>query len=265
VARFDRVIPPGQEGEIVASMETHKFRGKVHKRVSVRTNDPQNPTASLSLQANVKTWVEVLPGWAANLTADQGDGARRVLYIQNREPETVLEVSEATSSNRWVQARVEKVEPGAKDSAQGQFRLILELSPEAPVGPIAGKVTVSTTSQKQRTVQVALTGKVHGPIAVFPAMVNLFAQPNTGRPSRLNGTIVLQSRPQKEPFEVGEVTADDERLKLELISDPQNRRHRISVHWGEPETKGDFAGTIKIRTTHPEMPEVQIPYRVRIL
>jgi hypothetical protein len=265
VARFDRVIPPGQEGEIVATINTHKFRGKIHKRVSVRTSDPQNPTASLALQANVKTWVEVLPGWSANLTADQGEGARRVLYIQNREMGKALDVSSATSSNSWVTASVEKIEPGAKDSTQGQFRLVLELSPETPVGPITGKVIVSTSSEKQRTIQVGLTGKVHGPISVFPAIVNLFAQPNTGRPDRLNGTIVLQSRPNQPPFELGEVTADDERLELEIVSDPQNRRHRISVHWAETDTKGDFAGTIKIQTTHPKMPQVEVPYRARIL
>ena len=87
----------------------------------------------------------------------------------------------------------------------------------------------------------------------------------TGRPDRLTGTITLQARPEHPTFELEGVEGDDERLTLEMVPDPENRRHRIAVRWSANETKGDFTGTIRIKTSNPDMPEILVPYRVRIL
>jgi hypothetical protein len=59
VAHFDRVIPPGGEGEIRLSARTSGYNGIFHKKARVFTNDPINPVAFLELKAYVKSLIHV--------------------------------------------------------------------------------------------------------------------------------------------------------------------------------------------------------------
>ncbi len=262
MARFDQVIPPGQEGEIVATMATSKYRGPMAKAVNVISSDPDQASAKLTLKANVHSWMEVLPSWSANLTSELGQGAQKILYLKNPDKDVPLPQPTAESSTDRVTATVEKIPADSEEVAKGDYRLVVKLSPEAPAGPLAGKIKLTSAG---RSVHLAVAGRVHGPISVLPARLNLIGQPaGSGRPSRLSGTITLVSRPDQPEFRIQGIQSDDERLKLEPIPDPDKRRHRIAARWTAREVKGDFQGTILITTDHPTMPEIQVPFRVRI-
>ncbi len=155
--------------------------------------------------------------------------------------------------------------PGSADAVKGDLRLLVTLSPEAPAGRLSGKVVVTGVGPNPRRLELVMNGQVYGPIAIFPKAVNLFAQPSSGRPDRLSGTITLQARPQHPTFELQGIEGDDERLQVEAVLDPENRRHRIVVRWTAKGAKGDFSGTIQIQTSSPDMPKILVPYRVRIL
>jgi len=262
VARFDRVIPPGQEGEIVATMETSKYRGRMAKAINVISSDPDQASTKLTLRADVHSWMEVLPRWSANLTSDLGQGAQQILYLKNPDQDVPLPQPTAESSTDQVTATVEKIPADSEEAAKGDYRLVVKLSPEAPAGPLSGKIKLTSAG---RSVYLTVAGRVHGPISVLPARLNLIGQPaGSGRPSRLSGTITLVTRPGQPEFRIQAVQSDDERLLLEPIPDPDTRRHRITARWTAREVKGDFQGTILITTDHPTMPEIQVPFRVRI-
>ncbi len=262
MARFDRVIPPGQEGEIVATMATSKYRGPMAKSVNVISSDPNRPSVKLTLKANVHSWMEVLPSWSANLTAELGKGAEKILYLKNPDKDVPLPQPAAESSTDRVTATVEKIAADSEEAAKGDYRLVVKLSPEAPAGPLGGQIKLTSGG---RSVYLAVAGRVHGPISVLPTRLNLIGQPEgSGRPSRLSGTITLVTRPGQPEFRIQGIESDDERLQLEPIPDPDTRRHRIAARWTAREVKGDFQGTILIATDHPTMPEIQVPFRVRI-
>jgi hypothetical protein len=59
VAHFDRVIPPGGEGEIRLSAKTRGYKGIFRKKARVITNDPVNPVAFLELKGRIKNAIDV--------------------------------------------------------------------------------------------------------------------------------------------------------------------------------------------------------------
>lgn len=243
-------------------VKTDKYKGKISKGVTVRTNDPLHPAASLQLQANVKTFIDVLPRWNANLIADLGDVTEQVLYLKGVDG-AEYDVIGVTSDNQWVKATVEKIRATDPDAVRGDFRLKLRVTPAAPIGPLAGNISVTTTHKEQRYLDVPLMGKVQGPINFFPATVVMFSD-QSGRPARLGGTIVLQARPGSAGFEVKEFEVDDERIRLDPISGGGGLVQRLGVTWTSPEDKGLHQGTIRIKTSSEEMPDIQIPFQVRI-
>ncbi len=59
MAHFDRVIPPGGEGEIRFSARTRGYNGTFRKKARVFTNDPVKPVAVLELKAQIKSIISV--------------------------------------------------------------------------------------------------------------------------------------------------------------------------------------------------------------
>jgi len=262
VASFDRIIPPGQEGHINALLDTTRFNGKITKGLTVKTSDPAHPLVSLQITGEVRAFVDVLPAWRATFTTDQGKAAQQVLYLKNMDPAFPLDVIGATSDNPNIAAKIQKVRANEADAAKGDFRLILDLQPEAPIGPVAGSLTVTTTHKRQRTVEITLDGRVNGPIVYFPQSIVMYKDAN--RTPRLGGTIVLQTRPDLPPLQIGGTEVDDPRMQVQQIGEAAHGALRFGLTWTEPDAKGLHEGKVRIKTGNAAMPVIEVPYQVRI-
>src|SRR5688572_19883196 len=51
VADFDEIIKPGQTGKVTAHVDTVSFAGPTSKSVTLETNDPNTPSAQLTISA----------------------------------------------------------------------------------------------------------------------------------------------------------------------------------------------------------------------
>ena len=60
MAEYDEVIPPGQSGKILATLNTKKYRGRLNKSIVVSTNDPSQEKVTLYMRCSV-LGVKVLP------------------------------------------------------------------------------------------------------------------------------------------------------------------------------------------------------------
>ena len=63
VARYDETIQPGETGHITAEVSTNDFRGPVAKYVTVFSNDRNNPSVRLTIRADVRPTLDILPGY----------------------------------------------------------------------------------------------------------------------------------------------------------------------------------------------------------
>ena len=60
-----------------------------------------------------------------------------MLYLKNMDPAFPLDVIGALSDNPHVAAKIQKVCANETDAGKGDFRLILDLATDAPIGPVA--------------------------------------------------------------------------------------------------------------------------------
>jgi hypothetical protein len=81
VARFDRVIPPGGEGEIRLSARTRGYSGIFRKKARVYTNDPVHPVVILELKANIKSLIYVSSS-PVYLYLKAGQSIKRIVEIR---------------------------------------------------------------------------------------------------------------------------------------------------------------------------------------
>src|SRR6266568_9268167 len=73
VADFDKVIKPGDTGKVTAHVDTTNFSCPIAKPVTLETNDPNTPTAQLTINAIVKPYVEAHPAGFVRFQLLQGE------------------------------------------------------------------------------------------------------------------------------------------------------------------------------------------------
>jgi hypothetical protein len=262
VAEFDKTIAPGQTGKVHAVVDTTTFSGPIAKGVTVTTNDPENPQIELTVRAKVEPYINVKPGYARYMTV-QGEGKQgnivQTLWAPDGTPFDIVKVDSPLPSLKV--AFREAAEGERQADAKGkQWRVEMLLANDAPVGPIADYVTVTTNHPKQKVVQIPVSGFVRPIIAVTPPVAD-FGQIEVKEP--LRKALNLRNF----ATESIKVTGIEENLpgidaQLEPLEDGREYQVRLTL---KPEVKGPFAGKLMVRTDSPKTPVIEVEVKGTVL
>lgn len=161
---WDRTILPGKEGKAVLEVQTVSQSGEISKTAALQTNDPERPTITFTLSANVLEGaplrqgkyigpIFLSPDSRAALYATTGKKASVEFSITaDNKPVKVLRVESGT---RNFAARVEVVEPGKN------YRLIVESVPMMKADLYVDQVRVVTDSDSLRAFTIDLSLRVY--------------------------------------------------------------------------------------------------------
>jgi hypothetical protein len=167
VAEFDKEIAPGGTGRVKAVVDTTNFSyGEQGKSITVRTNDPVQPSVSLQLRVIVSAFVRVLPNDTVVFNAKHGVNEEKKVVL-HAEDGTPFDVSSAASDSEYLKVSYKKVgdtvlevEPGVV-ARKGDTVLTVKLDSGTPVGYLSGRsVTVKTTHPKMPEVKVKVSARV---------------------------------------------------------------------------------------------------------
>ncbi|HVG25547.1 MAG TPA: DUF1573 domain-containing protein, partial [Thermoanaerobaculia bacterium] len=168
VADFDKVIKPGQKGKVSARVDTSGFAGPISKAVTLETNDPNTPTAQVTITAVVKPYVEAYPVGYVRFNMIQGDSEKQsvTLYSEEEEP---FEITKIESPQDWIKVETRKLDaadvvPEFGRKGQAQYKLDVTVGgDQTRVGPLAEKIHIFTNSKHQPEYWVSIAGVVRPP------------------------------------------------------------------------------------------------------
>lgn len=263
VAEFDRVIKPGDTGRVVAHVDTTQFTGPIQKAVDLRTNDPSAPTAQLTINANVKPYVQLHPNGFVRFSLLQGESQTQTVRIYSEEEEP-FEIVSVQSPVDWIHADVVEL-TGENRLALGregqkQYGINITLDEAAQVGPLAQKIEIQTTSKYQPFLQVSVSGVVRPGFAVNPTIVNFGdAAPGSPEASR---TVVLASNDRNNPagFQVTKVESASSAFSATLRPTDTPGQYEVTVSLA-PSASGTLDSNVKIYTNSKSNPVVTVPVR----
>ena len=161
MASFDQAIPPGGVGKIVLTVKTEGYQGRVTKSALVRSNDPRQQSLSLSLAADIRTYIVVEPVPRAVLQGVVGDDIRQVLQIRAGDgyPLQIRETS--TNMTQWLDYKVV--------SKGGNHQYDLELRSKAQTQASAGGyIRLVTNHPKKPEVTIPVQLRVRPELEVLP-------------------------------------------------------------------------------------------------
>jgi hypothetical protein len=258
VASFDKTIAPGKTGKVHVVVDTVTFTGPVAKGVTVFTNDPANPQIELTVRAKVEPYIAVKPGYARYVIvrgeAKEGNIAQ-TLWAPDGTPMEVIKVESPWPylTVGYRQAQEGERQPDV-DAKIKQWRVDMKLSSEAPVGPLAGFVTVHTTHAKQKLIQIPVSGFVRPVVAVTPPKAD-FGQLEIKEPVRKSLNVRSFAT---EPIKVIGVDSEGQGIeaKFEPLEEGRDYAVKVTLNPGMP--KGPFHRKLSIRTDSPKSPVIEV-------
>jgi hypothetical protein len=267
VADFDKVIKPGTTGKVTAHVDTTAFAGPIAKTVTLETNDPNTPTAQLTLHAIVKPYVEAYPAGFVRYNLLQGDADTQTVTLYSEEDEP-FEIKSVEVPNEYTKATFTKIEnkadlaPNVGRPGQNQWRVNITVGgPDAKIGPLADKIRIVTTSKHQPEYTISVAGVVRPTFRVDPVGVNFGeVAPSDNAATR---SILLHSNDTKTP-EKFLVTKAESSLPgvITSVKPAANKgEYEVTLQIAKDTKPGDLDGTVKIYTSDKMNPVVTVPVK----
>jgi len=269
VADFDKLIKPGQTGKVTAHVDTVTFAGPISKSVTLETNDPNTPTAQLTISAIVKPYVEAYPAGFVRFNMLQGDAETQTLTLYSEEAEP-FEIVKIESPQPWIKVahtKADKTAPVASIGRPGQDQYKLDITVggnDTKIGPLAEKIRVVTNSKHQPEYWISVAGVVRPTFRVEPTTVNFGEVAFTD--SGATRTVTLRSNNLKTPenFVVSKVESSVPGVTALVKPTEKKGEYEVTLQVAKTAKPGDLAGEITIHTSDKVKPVVTIPVKAMV-
>lgn len=257
MAKFDKVIPPGQEGRITLNVVGAKVHGSFSKSATVHSNDPENPRITLTLAGTEKAYVEVSPPNRMYLQGQYGEEVNKTLVLRSNEEDLDFQVT-GVSSN--IDDKITyRYEEGESD---GEYKVYIYKNPRLPTVNTFGTLFVQTNSENspQKDIQIQVVTK--GAITVQPSVVNFgrvrFGTGSGDGQKLTRSFTVLKVRGE---FGIEKIESDNDNYTWEVEETVPGQRFKVNVTFKAPDKsaprQNEF-GELTIHTSDPKEPMVRV-------
>jgi hypothetical protein len=151
-AKFDKTIPPGGAGKVILTVDTKMFQSAIVKTAVVVSNDTAKPAVTLTVMSNVRGIVWTEPAGPVRIQAIPGQTGTAEITLVSKDPAFSPVVENTTEP--YLRAVVVPLE------TPGKWSLTVTSEGTAPVGPLAGRVALTTGIPAQPEFYVAISGLI---------------------------------------------------------------------------------------------------------
>lgn len=259
VAKYDKVIAPGQVGKVTLTLKTSAVQeSKTSKKAFVQTNDPNNKMMSLTIEGTVKPRIAIDPMVGADFqtVTENKEQTRKVTITNHTDKPMKLEPDPSPAGKNDVfSAAVKEVEPGKV------FEVTVTAKPPFREGYNFASLRFLTGVPDQPDVSIHCRLQSPAIFEVSPPTVAL-TLPLTNDFRR---TILLRYN-GRDTAKIESVTCANAQVKLELKETEPGKVWQLDVSLPAGfDAETDQIGDIVVKTNVQTRPERNIPIIARRL
>jgi hypothetical protein len=161
VTKFDKVVAPGAEGKIFASVDVAHLKGPIRKSVFIKTNDPDRPDVTVDIKATVKTLVDVQPQEQIRIVVNKGAKATEELFLV---PDPSVKLLSPVVDSNLISAKL-------TPEKNGRHRLTVDVTKSDVIGTHATEIRIPVEGPIKE-VAVPVVINIRGPLEVTPRLVS---------------------------------------------------------------------------------------------
>lgn len=248
-ALTDSLIPPGRETPIEIAFSSKDYQGPQEKTVTIKTNDPAEPTFRITVRADVVPYVRVSDERIRFATVKKGEAASQKIRF-SAEKGFGLKIESVSEGGEFLATRVE-ADPNPKEEA---FWLHVSLKADAPAGPFRKVIDVDTGGKVKRTFHIVTTGQIQSYFMLRGEARIVVPTVPQGKTSVAEVVITCDG---SKPYELLAVESSLPFLRGEIHKkDASNFAVRIQLATDAP--AGPFRGGIRVKTSDPDQPTIEM-------
>ena len=259
VSSFDKVVKPGADGKVKASVDTKSFSGPISKSVLVVSNDPERPQMNLFVKAVVKPFVDVAPQQYVRFSVVKGDAASQDVVLISEEKGFKPTITETAQS--YVKAEITPA--GDKDKIAGrpgdQYKLSIAVTPDAPEGLLNAPVRIATGVSQQPNLEVPVSGIVRPRVSVTPITVN-FGNFTAGKDPITRNIVITNNKPAT-PLKVTKAEVSVPGFMTDVVPTQEGVSYTVVVKASDKVKKGAVDGKVTLHTTDKDKGVIEIPLK----
>jgi|GEM_PF-1002808 len=263
VARYDRVIPPGEAGAFHVTVDTKGFRGEFTSRVLVVTDDPIRPRMVFTLLADIQTPFEVVGGDRIMLSGCAGNPfSTKKTVVSAAETPVRITGTSTTLPDGVLKTEVKELEAGKT------FELTLTATPVEPSGRYSGRVILHTDHPVTKEILLGVRVYALPPANVDPEEVIFdFRREGGGNPAFVTVSFCGDpSEADKEgpAYRPVQLIYDTDLFQVSRIENPNSNSWYLTIIPREahlPKTTREY--TLLIETDMPK--NKYLPVRLKVV
>jgi len=248
VARIARkTIPPGESTELSAKLNLRGRKGRVHKTITVNSNDPSMPALILALNGVAVTEINVNPDrvFLGTIPSELETN----LSVEISSTETSFLITNITCNSPFFEIANHTVESGHV------YRLTVSTKPPMPATHLRANIRLYTDNPHYPHIDVPVIARVLGPVSVAPT--ELILARVGGRPVT---RYIIVTPGQVKNFTISKVVTPLPSITTSIVPMPAGG-YRIVLGNLVPDDR--LNGTsIRLLTDIAGMPEITIPIRI---
>lgn len=252
-AYFDEVIPPGKTGSVTLEVNNDKVTGYFDKSATIFSNDPVNPSFTITIVATIIERVQVKPGWRIYLQGMYGEKVSQLLTFSSNEPDSKNFKILGITTDMDEQVTYSLIE----DETPGVQKVRVWKNPKLPTGFFMGTMYVATNSDytPEKLVQIKVTTK--SSIVVSPRSLNFGPIENVASVAGKAIEKELTVLKMDGDFEITGIIFSDDFYEANYEMDEGNS-YKISVTFRPGAEVKNYSGVMTILTDDPSTPHVRV-------
>jgi hypothetical protein len=161
VARYDKAIPPGGQGEITLTIKPYSVIHQFRKKTVVRTNDPEQPEVLLVLRGVAQPLIEIQPSHVIRFRGDPREQKQGQVRFISHLP-TPWEIKGFRTNIP------DKIEVGVRTEESGRVYVLEVRNRVREGGRYVGLIELFTTSKERPRMIVRVFADLYPSSAVNP-------------------------------------------------------------------------------------------------
>lgn len=260
VPQLDKdVYEPGESGVVTVMFNPNKKKGTTRQKVTITSNDPDEPRAQVEITADVKQLVAVSPPNVSLGKVFRGeDNSAAITVTGMKEDFRIVEARVVGVGGEHWDVKIGAFEPiETSDGVYQRGNVTVSVKDDAPLGPLRGTLIMRTNDERKGSLSMTVAGRLAGDVTAMPERLS-FGSMAGGQEYKKR--IELRSRANAE-FAVKSVTFDGNK-DIDLATDIKpgaNGGWVVTVTLAAPEQTGIVRGDLVIATTLDSEPEIKIP------
>ena len=248
------VLQPGEETDVVASMDTTRFTGIKSVTVYVLFDQPRTEEVRLWVRANGRDDVSVYPDTLAFGQVKRGSSPAATVKVTflGAGASRVLEVN---AESNYVQPVIREVN---RQDSEVAYEVTARLRPDAPVGKWYTDVWLKTNNESMPRVRVPLTVEIESVLSINPPAVAL-GEVKVGAEAQRR--VVVRG---VKPFKITAVRGMDDFLTVKDSANGSKPVHVLTVTL-RGRTAGEVNRTLEVLTDLPGESKIEFNTSARIV